>query len=84
MLYQPDFMKVSLGVDSSSFEGSWLSPTVCLNHTVMYKYLFNTDLYLTFSKYVDKLLAVKSLINILKFTLFKIVFYSFFSQISVV
>ena len=35
---------------------------------VIHKYLINTELYLTFSKYGDKLLVVKSLINILKFT----------------
>ena len=55
-----------------------LSPTVCLNHTVTHKYFINTELYLTFSKNVDKLLVVKSLINILKFAHFNIVFYSFF------
>ena len=53
-----------------------LSPTtVCLNHMVIHKY---TELYLTFSKWVDKLLVMKSSVNILKFTYFNIVFYSFF------
>ena len=53
-----------------------LSPTtVCLNHMVIHKY---TELYLTFSKWIDKLLVMKSLVNILKFTYFNIVFYSFF------
>ena len=61
-----------------------LSPTVCLNHTVIQKYFINTELYLTFSNYVDKLLVVKSLINILKFACFDIVFYFFFLQIFVV
>ena len=57
------------------------SVTVCLNHTVIHKYLANKELYLTFSKYVDKLLVVKSLINILKLIYFNIVFYSFFIDI---
>ena len=51
-----------------------LSLTVCLNHTLIYKYLINTELYLNFSKYIDELLVVKSLINILKFTYFSIHF----------
>ena len=61
-----------------------LSSTVCLNHTVIHKYLINTELYLTFSKYVDKLLLVRSLINILKLACFCIVFYPYFLQILVV
>ena len=48
-----------------------LSPTVCLNHTVIHKYLINTELYLNFSKYNDELLVAKSLTNIPKFTHFK-------------
>ena len=51
-----------------------LSPTVCLNHIVICKYPINTELYINFSKYVDELLAVKSLTNILKFTYFNIYF----------
>ena len=44
-------------------------PKCLLNHTVVHKHLINKELYLTLSKYVDKLLVVKSLINILKFSL---------------
>ena len=51
-----------------------LSPTVCLNHTVICKYLINTELYINFSKYIDELLVAKSLTNILKFTYFNIHF----------
>ena len=40
-----------------------LIPTVCLNHMVIHKYLTNTELYLTFAKYDDKLLAVKTLMK---------------------
>ena len=58
-----------------------LSSTTCFNHTMINKYFTITELYLTFSKYGDKLLVVKSLINILKFTHLNIVFYSFFSHI---
>ena len=50
-----------------------LSLIVCLNHTVIQKYLINTELYLTFSKYGDKLLTVKCVTNILKFAYFNIV-----------
>ena len=53
-----------------------LSPTVCLNHVVIRKRLINTELYLTFPKYSDELVVVKSLLNILKFAYFNIVFYS--------
>ena len=49
-----------------------LSPTICLNHTVIRKYLINTELYINFSKYIDELLVAKSLTNILKFTYFNI------------
>ena len=84
----PAFIKVSLGADSSSLKVAGLhtmirnslSPAVCLSHTVICKYLINIELYLTFSKYGDKLLVMKSLINILKFTYFNIVFYQFFSR----
>ena len=55
-----------------------LSPTLCLNYMVILKYLTNAELYLTFSKYADILLVVKSLINIVKFAYFNVVFYSFF------
>ena len=60
---------------STSHHGSKcsLSLIVCLNHTVIQKYLINTELYLTFSKYGDKLLIVKSLTNIVKFAYFNIV-----------
>ena len=34
---------------------------------VIHSYLINTELYLTFSKYNDELLVVKSLANILKY-----------------
>ena len=54
------------------------SPGVCLNHMAIHNYLINTELHLTFSKYGDTLLLVKSLLNILKFAYFNIVFYSFF------
>ena len=54
--------------------------TVCLNETVVHKYLINTELYLTFSKSADKLLVMNSLINILKFTYFNIVSISFFRR----
>ena len=36
--------------------------TVCLNHTVVHKYMINAEFYLTLSKYVDKLLVGKSLV----------------------
>ena len=85
MLHQPAFIKVSLGLHSSSFKVAGLhglkhsiGPGVCLNDTVI-----NTEVYLTFSKYGGKLLVVKSLLNILKFTYSNNVFYSFFSQIFV-
>ena len=55
-----------------------LSPNICLNYTVILKYITNAELYLIFSKYVDILLVVKSLINIVKFAYFNVVFYSFF------
>ena len=61
-------------------EMSMLCLSVCLNHTVIHKYLINTKLYLTFSKYDDKLLVVKSLINILKSTYINIAFYSLFCR----
>ena len=51
-----------------------LSPTACLNHIVIHKYLINTEPYINFSKYIDKLLVAKSLTNILKFTYFNIHF----------
>ena len=57
-----------------------LSPTIYLNHMVIHNYLINAELYLTFSKYGDKLLVVKSLINILKFAYFNIIFYYFFCR----
>ena len=44
------------------------SPTVCLNYTVVYKNINNTELYLTLSKCVDKLLVAKCLINIKHFS----------------
>ena len=55
-----------------------LSPTVCLNHTVIHKYLINAEHYLTFSKYFDQLLGVKSLTKILKLTYLIFFFLSFF------
>ena len=55
-------------------------PADCLNHTVIHKYITNAELYLTFSKYGDKSLVVKSLINILKFAYFNIVSFSFFCR----
>ena len=55
-----------------------LSRTVCLNHTVILNYLINAELYLTFSKYVDKLLLV---VNIVKFAYFNVVAYSLFRRI---
>ena len=42
------------------------SPTVCLNHKVFSIYMINKKLYLNLSKYVDKLLVVKTLINVEK------------------
>ena len=51
-----------------------LSPTVWLIHSVIRKYLINTELYVNFSKYIDELLVAKSLTNILKFTYFNIHF----------
>ena len=42
-------------------------PSVCLNYKLQFeftKYIINTELYLTLTKYVDKLLVAKSLINI--------------------
>ena len=44
-----------------------LSPAVCLNHMVIHNYLINTEFDLTFLKYGDKLLVVKSLENILNY-----------------
>ena len=58
-----------------------LSSTICFKHTMINKYFTITELYLNFSIYGDKLLVVKSLINILKFTYLNIGFYSFFSHI---
>ena len=43
-------------------------PTVCLNHTVFSKYMISKELNLNLSKYVDKLLVVKTLINIRHFS----------------
>ena len=43
-----------------------------MNQMAIHEYLINTDLYLTFSNDGDKLLLVKSLMNILKFTYFNI------------
>ena len=37
-----------------------LGPSVCLNHSVFGNYMINRELYLKFSKYVDKLLVGKS------------------------
>ena len=44
-----------------------LSLAVCLNHMVIHRYLISTELYLNFSNYDDKLLVMKSLVNILKY-----------------
>ena len=67
-----------MGSDRSSLKVAELhtmvQEVVSLNHTVICKYLINTELYLSFSKYVDKLLVMESLINILKFAYFNIVF----------
>ena len=85
MLHQPVFIKVSLGTDISSLKVAGLLTVVrntvsaqLLSHTVIHKYLINTGLYLVFPKYIDKLLVVKSLINILKLNYFNIAYYSFF------
>ena len=51
-----------------------LSPTVCLNHTMICQYLINTELYLNFSKDIDELFVTKSLTNIPKLTYFNIHF----------
>ena len=73
-----------MGSDRSSLKVAGLHTMVqeaaSLNHTVICKYLINTELYLSFSKYVDKLLVMKSLINILKFAYFNIAFWSFFRR----
>ena len=85
MLHQPAFIKVSLRADSSSFEDcrashcgskNSSSATVCLNHKVVHKYLINAELHLTFLinllnrfNLLNKSLVVKTLINILKFSL---------------
>ena len=37
--------------------------SVCLNHTVLRNYMISMELYLNLSKYVHKLLVVKSFIN---------------------
>ena len=39
---------------------------------VVHSYLINKELYLTFSKYDEKLLVVKSLVNILKYAYWRI------------
>ena len=60
------------------FPGSWqffLEGCRVSHHGLNHKHLINTEL---FSKYGDKLLVMKSLLNILKFAYFNIVFYSFF------
>ena len=44
-----------------------LSLVVSLNHMVIRNNRKNTELYLTFSKYGDELLVVKSLVNVLKY-----------------
>ena len=41
-----------------------LSPTVCLNHMVIHKYLINIELYRNLSKYIDELLVAERLTNI--------------------
>ena len=40
-----------------------LDPSVCLNHTIFGNYIISRKLCLNLSKYVDKLLVAKSLIN---------------------
>ena len=52
---------------SHHFSIQSLSSTVCLNYTVIHKYLINTELYLNFWKNIDKLFVVK---NLAIFTLF--------------
>ena len=61
-------------------EGCWASrsglkhsliPTVCLNHTVILKYLINTELYINISKYIDELLMAKSFNKYSKIHLFQ-------------
>ena len=46
----------------------WPGPSVCLNHTVFDNYMRSSELYLNFSKYFDKLLVGKSLINFKHFS----------------
>ena len=83
MLHWPVLIKVSVGADSSSLKLAGLhglkhslSPTACLNHTLIHKYRYRASF--TFSKCGNKLLMVKSLTTIWKFTYFSSVFYSFF------
>ena len=39
------------------------NPSICFNHTVFGSYMISMELYLNFSKYVNKLLVVESFIN---------------------
>ena len=67
----PAFIKASLGLTVLPYrlQGFPLrfenrpGPSVCLNHTVLGNNMISMELYLNLSKYVDKLLVVKSLIN---------------------
>ena len=87
MLNQPAFITVSLRAGSSSLKVAGIFTVVrktdlavCLSYMVIHKYFINTELYLTelYSKCFEKLLEVKSLMNILKSTYFNIVLCSFF------
>ena len=73
MLHQPDFIKVSpaeLAVLPWRLQAFHCglkhrpSPSVCLNYTVFGMHMISNKIYLNLSKYVDKLLMVKTLINI--------------------
>ena len=50
------------------------NPSICLNHAVFGNYMISRKLYLNLSKYVDKLLMVKSLINVKHIIIWWIVF----------
>lgn len=57
MLYQPAYINVSLGADSSPLTVVWLpavvsngfSPNLCLNHTAILKHTINPQTYQSFN-----------------------------------
>ena len=56
------------GCRSFHWGSHWPGPSVCLNNTVFGNYMRSSELFLNFSKYFEKLLVGKSLINFKHFS----------------